>query len=501
MENNQVLEKETNKFIKWVKNPYNFTLGLIILFAIGIRIYYFILTKIQPLWWDEAEYFVLARHWAGLSPHLGYVFDPVRQVLNPFLMSLFFRLFGVGEFLPRIFLLILSIASVIGMYFLGKELFDKKVGLLSCFFMSIFWVNLFFSFRVLVDIHSLTFFIFSAFFFYKYLNTGSKSSLYWATALIGIGTLFKLSTAFLLPAILLYLLITERLTFLKKKEIWIAALIFILILTPYLLWGYFQFHGFILTQASGLVAPDNYFSNGFTALKNYLILFPNYLSWIMLFVFILGLASMYELLLGFDLLVKQGDIKLKKDLYLLLILIIPLILISIMIDHTEDRYILNVFPAIFIISSCFIIKVFYLVKKKNKIIAIILLILLLGFSVQFQLKSTDSLIEGKIYSYLEVKEAGLWINQNSNPSDLIATNSNPQIKYYADREIVQIPNTEEEFEQILNSTKNLRYFVISSVQKSPDWAYQYPTKQGLTPVNGYFSDPEKQQAVLLVYEL
>ncbi|GAI95602.1 unnamed protein product, partial [marine sediment metagenome] len=209
----------------------------------------------------------------------------------------------------------------------------------------------------------------------------------------------------------------------------------------------------------------------------------------------------YKLFLGFDILIKKQDKKLKRDLYLLLILIIPLILVSIMISHNENRYLLNVFPAVFIISSFFILMIFNMIKKKNKFFAVIFLILLLVFAANFQLKSTDNLIKNKINSYAEVKMTGLWINQNSEKSDLVATNSNPQIKYYADREIVQIPATEEEFEEILKSNENLKFFVISLIKGSPDWAYEYPNKKQLEPVDIYFADPQQKTPVLITYKL
>ena len=115
-----IIEKRKEKTLNWAKNPYNFTLILILLFTIIIRLYYFILIKGQALWWDEAEYMLVAKSFSGIAQHVNYTFDPVRQVLNPFLMSLSFRIIGASEFLPRVFLLILSIASVLGMYYLGK---------------------------------------------------------------------------------------------------------------------------------------------------------------------------------------------------------------------------------------------------------------------------------------------------------------------------------------------------------------------------------------------
>ena len=252
----EIIKKRTEKIITWFKNPYNLAFFLIILATIAIRLYFFILTKNQPVWWDESEYLNMAKSWAFGNEYKFY--DPVRPILFSLVSAVFFKISNT-EFLPRIFMLILSIFSVVGVYFLGKELYNKKIGLLSAFFSSFFYLNLFFTYRLQVDMPSLTFFLFSVFFFYKYFKTKSKKSLYLASALIAIGTLFKQSTAFVLLGILIYLLITEKLKFLMKKEIWIAGLIFIIIQVPYIIWGYVKFGGFIFLNASAVTAPENYF--------------------------------------------------------------------------------------------------------------------------------------------------------------------------------------------------------------------------------------------------
>lgn len=476
------------KIINWFKQNWIFV-G-IILFALVIRIYYFIFTQGQVLWWDEAEYLSIANRWAFGIEH---PFGPVRPILLSLITAIFFKIIN-SEFLPRLFLLSLSMASIVGMYYLGKELYDKNVGLVASFLMSIFYLNLFFTYRLLVDLPSLTFFIFSGLFFYKYFKTNSNKMLYWAAVVVAIGTLFKLSTAFILFACLIYLLITERLNFLKRKEMWIASLIFISILLPYLVWGYFEFGGFVLTQASAVVAPDSYFV-GFNIMKNYLVLFPIYFSWPILIAFILGLMLMYKVFLYFDILIK-GDKKLRRDLYLLLIFLIPFILISILINHNEDRYIITVFPTILIIASSFIILTYDFIRKNSKIFAIIVLIFALSFTMVFQLQSADPLIKFKKDSYLQVKEAGLWLKQNSDSSDIVATKSQPQIKYYSERQTIGLPKTEQEFESLLSP--NVKFYMVSIFENHPEWAYTYPNRKNLTVVQAYII--EDGTAILIIYE-
>jgi len=397
-------------------------------------------------------------------------------------------------------MLIISMLSVLGIYLLGKEIFNKKVGLIASFLMSIFYLNLFFTYRLLVDLPSLTFFIFSAFFFYKYIKTKKNSNLYWFALMIGIGTLFKLSTAFLLVACLIFLLFTEGFSFLKKKEMWISALIFWLVLLPYIIFGYYEFGGFVLTQASAHVAPESYL-NGFNLMWGYIKLFPTYFSSIFLMLFVVGLIYfVYRPMLYFNKLKENNEIR--GLLYTLLLLIIPFILISFFVNHIENRYIITCFTPIFIISGFalnFLLE--KSLKEKNKIYvgAFILFVLILGSFSYHQLTSADALIKNKLNSYEVVKESGLWLKEYSEIYGIgvVATKSQPQIKYYSGLNTINLPSTEEEFEELI--TNETKYFMLSIYETHPEWSYNYPNKNNLTAIQAYLT--EDNQPLLVIYEL
>ena len=498
----EVLEKRTKKIINWLKNPYNLSFIAIITFTVIIRLHYFFLTKNQPIWWDEAEYLNMARTWAfGLDYNY---WTPVRPVLFSFITAIFFKI-SYSEFLPRAFMLLLSISSVIGMYYLGKEVYDKKVGLLASFFASVFYLNLFFTYRLQMDMPSLTFFTLSSFFFYRYFRDNSNhKALYWAVALIAVGTMFKQNTAFLLPAIFVYILITDKLNFIKKKELWMALAVFFLVLSPYIIWGYAKYGGFILTQSAGEVKPEDTVGIGFDNLKYYIVSMPVYLSWVFVIIFLSGLALMYKLFLGLDILIKKPNKELKRNLFLILVLVIPLLLNSFMINHYENRYAIHAFPAIFMISGFVIFSGYNLIKKQSRFIAVLFLIGLLGYFAYFQVWSpghADDLIKNKLYSYGEVKQAGLWLKENSEPSDIIITNSLHQIAYYAERKSTIPPPTPEEFEAMLESDENIKYLIVSIIQVSPEWAYSYPQEKTLEVAQAYFADINNQQPVLMIYRL
>lgn len=493
------IEKIKKDFSLWIENKYNLYFIFILLFAFVIRIYYFSQTLNQPLWWDEAEYMMMAKSWAF---NLDYNFVPVRPVLLSFITAIFFK-FTTSEFLPRLLILVCSVSSIAGIYFLGKEIYNKQVGLIASFLMAVFSLDLFFSFRILVDTPSLTFFIFSALFFYKYFTKKQNKFLYIASILVAIGTLFKLTTATLLFAIVFYVLITEKLSLFKKKEYYIAVLIFVLILSPYIIWGYMQFQGFVITQAGAWNAPQggkitNFFSN----LTTYLSSFPTHLSWLILLFFIVSFALiLFQVIIGFDLILKNSTSILVKNLFLLLIFIFPIIIPSYSVGFAEDRYVLLSFPAVFLITSFLINKSFNFLKTKNKSAAIIFLLGLLFFAGYYGLNATDSMVSEKLNSYSQLRDAGLWLKQNSLPTDIILTASPFQLGYYSDRDVIGFPSSAEELNQLILDNPNINYFTLSGFENHPEWTYSYPQENNLIPVQAYFADNQKTQPIFVIYKL
>lgn len=470
------------KIREWLKE--NWVFVGIILFTIGIRIYYFFLTKGQTLWYDEAVYLLIAERFGG---GITYAFGPVRPILFSLIISPFL---SFGEVVPRVFILLMSVLSVVGVYYLGKEMYGKTTAIISSIFMSVFYLPLFFSYRLLVDLPGMTFFIFSALFFYKYCKEKIPKHLYIATVILAIGTLFKLSTAFILVPFLITVLMVFKFEIFKRKETWISIILFLVILAPYIIWGYFEFGGFVLTQAAGHVAPESYLSQGWNNLKGYILNLPTYVSWWVLVPFIMGISLMF---------MKDGR-NVKRDIYAILLLLLPLIIISLTINHLEDRYILTAFPALFLIAGSFLGAAYNSIKSlpgHTKVVGISLIILLVGFVTYDQIHSADVLIKDKLTSYADVKQAGLWLKDNSNQSDIVATRSQPQIRYYSGLQTVGLPPTKEEFESQL--TPDLRFYMISIFESHPDWTYNYPLEKNLTVDIGYITPDQK--TTLVIYEL
>jgi hypothetical protein len=140
---------------------------------------------------------------------------------------------------------------------------------------------------------------------------------------------------------------------------------------------------------------------------------------------------------------------------------------------------------------------FNFIGNKQKAIAIILLIIFLGYFAYFQVTATDSLIQGKKTSYLQIEQAGLWLKANTPVSYVIFTKSVPQIAYYSERKVLPITDNMTQFENTISTSKP-DLLLLSVFEYHTDWTYNYPEQNNLTVVNAFFMD---KQPVVIIYKL
>src|SRR3989338_1561201 len=122
----------------------------VLAFALVLRLKY--LTVNTGMWFDEAEYLAIAKHWAfGLPYEVPYI----RPVLFPLIAAGVFLL-GGGEGTLLVIQLLFSLVGVYALFLLGRSLYDEATGLFAAFLLSIFYLHLFFTPRFLVDVSNLT---------------------------------------------------------------------------------------------------------------------------------------------------------------------------------------------------------------------------------------------------------------------------------------------------------------------------------------------------------
>lgn len=473
-ENIRKLKEKTRVFLK---NKYNLVFVLVLICAFAIRLYYFSLTKHQTLWWDEAEYFSKAK-----SIVLGTPFwiAPIREMIVPYFWSILYFL-SPGETLARFFQVIVSTITVLFTYIIANKLFDKKIALISSIFMSVFSIHLFFTSRLLVYIWAPMIYVLAIYFFLK--RDEKNIYLYISAAIISLGVVAYFSSSFLLIFLLIFLLTIEKKDFFKKKSNYLALLIFILVMLPFVTYymikigvplpRFTQVSQSLSHASEGKILP---FANWF----DYFYMLPRLLLFPLLYIFAFGsFLLLSKLFLGFDLILKKQSEALKNYYFIMLWTFFTLSIYSFIYviggDVVYDGFILPAFPAIFIICSITLVWIYDSIKKYEKTIALIVILLLIGFAVYAQVKNTDTMIKGKLTSFDEIKEAGEYLKEVSPKNAIIYSQALPVLTYYSERKVISIPSNQSDFENNL-SIINPDYMLLTIYERSPDWAYEWPIK-------------------------
>lgn len=524
---------ETNKGIKnflfsWVKDNYDKTFIAVLILAFLIRLWIFSITKTQPLWWDAADYLATAKRWAGLNPHFVDMWYYRRGFFWPLFSSIFFRL-GLGENGIRFSIILFSTGIVFVSYFLIKNMFNKKLALWTSICLSMSWIFLFFSGRPLTNLPATFFLLTSLLFFWKaYMLNQNKKFFYLFGLFFALACLTRMQYLMFSLPLLVLVFMKEKFRFLKNKYLWLSIGIFFIMFIPQLIVHNQHFGNPFLDlttyylgiggSASGEVGVQlAQMSDLFVYINNLpYILDSNNLGYNTLFafspfyiLFVIGFFSfLFEIVIGFDKIFKNR--KIQKRIFVLFWIVFTFITLGYMAPQLEQRYVIQTLPFLFLVAVYpiqflinYIHKNHNIDKKTLIFCSVFLIIILLIPNFNFG----KGLTEGKKTSYLEVKQAGEWIKENSESEDIIVAGSLPQMTYYSERAVYPFGlayrrdlENQNEFamDKFIKENKP-KYFMISIFEREEDWAFAYPSKHQDTmiPVQVYGS---QEQPVLVIYE-
>jgi 4-amino-4-deoxy-L-arabinose transferase-like glycosyltransferase len=232
-----VTEKEYEKLF-WAV-----ALGLFFFHLVYIRLTSFDLAA------DEAYYWDWARHLA-----LGYYSKPP---LVAWVIALFTGLGGNHPFFVRLGAVLFSLGGSVVLFYLGRSLFNSKVGFWACILANAtpgLAVG-----SVIMTIDSPLMFFWGLTIFLLHLALSKKEKGYWYAAgvSLGLGLLSKYTIVALIPSLFLYIAFSPTKRFwLKEKEPYLFIFIGLLILSPTLYWNYIHQWSSI-TQPAGLVGHRN----------------------------------------------------------------------------------------------------------------------------------------------------------------------------------------------------------------------------------------------------
>lgn len=181
---------------------------------------------------DEAVYSGQAAALAG-DPTYGGLFQVFRAhpLLVQYLVSLMFRI-AVDDTLARLVAVAFGVAAIPLLYATGSLLYGRRVGIVAAAILTVMPYHVFVSRQILLDAPMTTLFLLGIYCIARFVADGDGRWLY-ATAIAGgLAFLAKETAILLVPTAGAMVLVIPEIR-LRIKEVLVAAVLFILALSPY----------------------------------------------------------------------------------------------------------------------------------------------------------------------------------------------------------------------------------------------------------------------------
>ena len=421
------------------KYKYEILAVLIALATLIHRMFYISLNK--GLWWDSASFLVLTQDILGKT---SCAWEPHRLPGFSLLMAPFYQIFGLNISVFVIVGILFAVLSVIGIYFLASKMFNNKnIGIIAALFISLSWLNFFYSLRVLSRIPASVFLIAGLYLFWVGYENKNWKKMLCSGLLFGFYYVIRFDASYVLIAMGIFVIIDfirskEKFVFIKRKELWLFAAGVLVVIIPYMIW-----------QMAAFGSPIYQFQLNYELAKGagqsfveQFNLMPHILTTGWLIFFVIG--AIYSLT------------QIKRREYLLIILISAIFFIFMAAaPYHEDRYILPILPVYGIIAAIGVMTavntiirkdLFRLSRENTRLIICIIIALILGL---LALNYGLPMINSKGPSYGSVQDIG--IELSSMPNSVVYTPFSvgapmPQLCLWAaDKEYKPYPNTSEEF--------------------------------------------------------
>jgi len=445
------------RLIKWMyKEGWWYSAGLILIVSIGS---FFRFWKLGAVSFnqDEGLYFLLSKSISqNILPILPSGLIYIRGSIFTYLTYLSTLLFGISESSIRLPSVIFGLLLIILVYFFGRDLFNKKVGILSSFLIAIDLFMIAFSREGRFYIQFAFFFILTVYLFFRVYEKNDNLQLPLALSIF-----FSLESQDLSIFLIFFFglfLIFHNKKYLKKKSTYIILLSPFIIFTIYYYIKDFLFTFSTPTQKLNLIkkpilnlqtinlSPQNlnfsYYSNIFGL--NYPIF---------IFIIILAIICLF-LLRNFN---KREN---RNLLFITYPTLIYFVILSFFVGRSELRFIIHLIPLFLIISSfgifiiirniCNLIKNEKICLKKLSILLIIIILsynLILGaqlssygYNIREEVKETKPLlncynlfVQKKFHAFqsvmthqikIDYRPAAEYVKNHKEENDIIITTDN-----------------------------------------------------------------------------
>jgi mannosyltransferase len=410
----------------WFKS--NYTL-LVILFVAAVLRFFHI--DFQSVWLDEIHTLNEANPNLSLSELYDAILgaDP-HPPLYFIVLNFVFKIFGYTTFVARMFSAVVGVAGIAGVYFLGKELFNSKVGIYASLLLSVNYFHLFYSQEA--RMYSLLF-LTTTFSFY-YLTRFIKLPTLKSALIYGISStlmiychFFALFTLVSQYLILLFFVFNAHKTT-GKKFFFYTAVSGITSLILYLpVWGIFQ-----------KAAERTSIWITMPTLDVYTEIFKEFFGQAeLVIIFVVILVALFFIQLSKE---TKTDRKINPDedhlifsflilfVWISITLLIPLIRTYTALPMLISRYFINVLPAVILMIA---IAVSYI---RNEVVRYSILIFIFVFSL------TDIVIVKKYYSKVDkeqFREVSQFVIDNNSSQDPVVSTLGWYFPFFLDNDKVK----------------------------------------------------------------
>lgn len=372
-----------------------------ILFIISIFFLLSFLSFNSNIWWDSATYIGMGKFLFGQ----GGFWEPSRPLVWPLFLGAVWKVGNVIVF-GKVLGMLFGAGCVYLTYMIGREIFDKRVALVSALFLAFIPAFFFFSSRMLSGVPSLFFMLLSVYFFInkRYFLTGLFAGIAFLTRFLELFAFFVILALFLVH-------------FRKEKNflmnLFYIFIGFLAVVVPYLIFNYFIYGNIFypfdmqlfLTKKTGSMYHGPfwfYFVNLFR--ENILLVFA---------------------LFGIVLVFKKQDYKKFTILFSFLVFFTFFTFIA----QKEVRFMLLFLPHLCILASYGIFSVFNKIKNKKIVFSLFLLLFLVWIGQTAYYIKYISAWEVNPYAvfqnYLGEAKEDIWI-------------SNPIFAVYSDEKIDEL---------------------------------------------------------------
>jgi mannosyltransferase len=399
--------KLSEKTTPWV------LLGIIILLSLSLRFYDL---GGESYWYDEIIMVRVAQH------NIWAIIKGGRPPLYIILSHFWIKLFGTGEAATRSLSAIFGLASIPVIYLIGKELFNRRVGLIGAFLMAISQFQIYYS----QDFRYYSLFVLMTLLSYFFLVIGLRNrniinlSLYVLTSVL----LFYTHTfgVFIIAAQNLYFLLRWR-CYRNSAIFWVISQAIILFaILPNILASL----GKVVEKKAGpmnwlpepsvwapLITLRNFIGAGldYPSLKTVIIGLSFFAVAAGLYILWTGkgrwVANVGDLLSGLTSMMSKGNEWLLLVLWITIPILLPLVLSKIFGPMYHDRYMISASPAFYIILAFLVVRLGRVVPE---VISLGLVVIIIA----------PGLYEFYVSPVREQwREAANYVEQNSTKDDLI----------------------------------------------------------------------------------